>query len=98
MMAGVTKTKTIRLVGLAAGTPHEMSGQYVVRYDPDYHLPDGSYEGGELICTPRREQATYFDLAAAVLLYRSGPTCTCHRLRPDGMPNRPLTAFTVEIC
>lgn len=98
MTAGANKTKTIRLVELAAGTPHSMSGQYVVSYDPDYHLPDGSYDGGALACTPELERATRFEFAEAVELIRSGPRCLCHQLRPDGSPNRPLTAFTVEIC
>ena len=98
MTAGVTKNKTIRLVELAAGTPHEMSGQYVVRYDPDYHLPDGSYDGGALECTPELERATRFEFAEAVEIIRSGPRCPCHRLRKDGKPNCPLMAFNVEIC
>lgn len=91
------KTARIRLVGLADESPHPMSGQYVVIYDPDYHLPDGSYDGGALACTPDPQRATRFELVDAVALVNSGPRCTCHRLRPDGHPNRPLRAFTVEI-
>lgn len=98
MMAGASKRKTIRLVGLAAGTPHSMSGQYVVRYDPDYHLPGGEYDGGKLIVTPDPHRATEFTFQEAILLWKSGPTCDCHRLRPDGKPNCPLMAFNVEIC
>lgn len=87
----------IRLIELASGGAHEMSGQYVVSYDPEFHLPDGSYDGGDLVCTPDPAQAGRFDTAAAMALWKSGPTCRCHRLRWDGQPNRPLTAFTVEI-
>ena len=91
------KKKRIRLMGLPNGQRHELSGQYVVSYDPDYHWSDGSYDGGRLICTPDREKATLFEHIAALELWQSGPQCECHRLRPDGKPNRPLSAFSVEI-
>jgi hypothetical protein len=91
------ENKTIRLIGLVDGSPHRSSGQYIVLYDPDYHLPDGSYDGGALACTPDLQEASRFTMAEAVALFRSGPSCPCHRLRPDGRPNRPLTAFTVVI-
>jgi hypothetical protein len=87
----------IRLVSLVSGGTHEHSGRYLISYDPEFHLPDGTYDGGRLITTPDREQATEFDFQQAVILWRSGPSCSCHRLRADGEPNRPLTAFNVEI-
>jgi hypothetical protein len=87
----------IRLVSLATGEPHEMAGQYVVSYDADYHLPDGSYDGGNLVCTADRAAATEFSRQAAFELWRASPTCDCHRTRSDGLPNRPLSAFSVEI-
>jgi hypothetical protein len=89
--------KRIRLMGLANGEPHGMSGQYVVSYDPDYHLPDGSYDGGSLVCTPNRDEAGIFHFAQAFELWRAGPSCPCHRKRADGRPNRPLAAFNLEI-
>lgn len=79
------------------GIPHEMNGQYVVSFDPDYHLPDGSYDGGALICTPDPEKATLFTPVDAFLLIKSSPTCPCHRNRADGKRNRPLAQFNCVI-
>lgn len=84
----------IQLLGTWFG-PHEYSGGYVVSYDPEYHLPSGDYDGGDLVTTPDRDKATHFTMDEAFALWRSGPTCPCHRLQDDGEPNRPLTAFTV---
>jgi hypothetical protein len=89
--------RTIQLLGLADGSAHDLSGQYVVSYDPEYHAPDGTYEGGSLICAPDIEKAGRWEIDDAVALWRSGPTCDCHSLRPDGKPNRPLTAFDVAV-
>jgi hypothetical protein len=89
--------KVVRLLGLADGTVHGASGRFIVSYDPEYHLPDGTYDGGKLETTLDLAQATRFDFEDAIALWRSGPTCECHRLRPDGGPNCPLRAFNVEI-
>lgn len=89
----------IHLLGLARGSPpdeHEHGDSYVVSYDPEYHLPDGSYDGGWLETTTNPKEATEFSFPRAVVLWMSGPTCQCHHLRPDGEPNRPLMAFNVE--
>jgi len=85
----------IQLLDLADGGQHELNGQYLVSYDADYHWPDGSYHGGKLICTPHVERAPMFPIERAYEIYKSGPMCRCHRKRPDGKPNRPLTAFNV---
>lgn len=96
MTAG--KPYRIQLLNTSSGVPHEMSGQYIVSYDPDFHWPDGSYDGGLLECTPDPEKAAHFaTLEDALHLWRSGPRCDCHRLRLDGQPNRPLTAFDASI-
>jgi len=88
---------TIRIVCLASGYDDpELSGMYIVSYDPEYHYHGGCYDGGDLRVTRDRSQAALFDIDAATALWKSGPTCECHRLRADGQPNRPLTAFTVE--
>ena len=87
---------TIRLLdcgGLPVGrvrqvVPSYMPGCYVAAYDPDRGL-------ASLVCTMDPAHALDLPWAAAVNLWRSRdphvPT------RPDGMPNRPLTAFTVQI-
>lgn len=87
----------IQLDGLATGEDHELNGQYVVSYDPEYHWPDGHYDGGALVTTPDYEKATNFTPEAAIQLWLVGPTCRCHRLRPDGKPNRPLSAFNFHM-
>ena len=87
----------IRLMGLADGSQHEMSGQYVVSYDATHHWDDGTYDGGALITTPDPNKATLFSFQEAILLWHSGPGCECHGWRSDGKPNRPLTAFHLEI-
>ena len=65
-------------------------------YDPDYHHP-GGYDGGRLDVAADREKATRYTAPEAMSLWQAGPLCSCHGLRPDGKPNRPLTAFTVEL-
>lgn len=87
----------ILLIGLASGGWHEAVGQFIVSYDPEYHLPDGSYDGGDLVCTRDPMQARLFEMREALELWKAGPTCSCHRTRADGQPNRPLTAFTARL-
>ncbi len=89
--------RRIRLVSLTRGGEHPAAGKWIVSYDPEAHLPDGSYEGGVLITTDDPAKATLFAPEAAYAVWMAGPRCACHRLRPDGKPNRPLTAFNVEI-
>lgn len=90
------KRYLMRLLGLSTGAPHAFSGQYVVSYDPDYHWADGSYDGGRLECTPDIRKAGRFTLGQLMTMRCASPKCQCHRLRPDGEPNRPLSAFHIE--
>ena len=96
-VARSSQTARIQLLGLVNGETHEFSGLYVVSYDAEYHLPDGQYDGGDLVCTPDRDKAGKFDFATLLAIYKSGPTCKCHGIRADGHPNRPLTMFNVAI-
>jgi hypothetical protein len=84
-------------VGTVAGKWHPCTGKYIVSYDPDVHRENGEYDGGHLICTRDPEQAALLPIQEAFDLWQSGPHCECHRLREDGEPNRPLTAFTVAM-
>jgi hypothetical protein len=83
----------IEWLGGSAG-PHNSSeheGRYVSRYDPDAH--DGL---GQVWTTSNPRKAIQFsDVARAAEFYRQ--TSTIKPLREDGRPNRPLTAFTVDI-
>jgi hypothetical protein len=87
----------LRFVGLANGDPHEITGHYLISYDVEWHLPDGSYDGGNLVTTPHPAKAALFTPFEAFRLWHSSPSCKCHHWRQDGQENRPLSAFTVEV-
>jgi hypothetical protein len=85
--------KRLRIVGLVNGGSTPFDNQWLVSYDPDYHLPDGSYDGSDLRTSPDEADARQFaDVRVAVDYWRQS-----HGTRIDGKPNRPLTAFNVEI-
>lgn len=76
--------------------PGPTEGQYLERFDPEAHSPIGPYPTGYVWFTPTVERALLFDTVELALetwkrQSRSTP------LRPDGQPNRPLTAFTMAI-
>lgn len=88
----------IRIVGLINGGGSAFDGQYVVEYDPGRDGIEPS-TGFPMLCylvtTPDINQATRYTRVAAMELWRSiDPR---YPVRPDGKPNRPLTAFTVEV-
>lgn len=81
----------LRLIGLVNGEPHPFDGQCVVRYDP---TPLATGEKPILVTTPHEVMAQRFATPAEAL--------ECWRkesglLRPDGEPDRPLTAWSAEI-
>jgi len=80
------------------GVMDDLYGRYLVSYDPEHHLPDGGYDGGDLQTADDRERALVAPREYLLAAWRSGPTCACHRTRPwDGQPNRPLTAYCAVI-
>lgn len=82
--------RIIELAGLGAGRTPE-SGLYLKAMDFDAR--DGR---GHLVVTDDPAEAMPFDTArAAMEFYRT--SSKVRPLRPDRRPNRPLTAFTVEI-
>lgn len=83
---------TLRLLGLYNGVVTPDDGKYVVDYDPEPRLSSRG-EWVYLITTDDPSKARQFSSAADAMEYwrRS------YGLRPDGKPNRPLTAYTVEI-
>lgn len=89
----------IRILGLATGGPCVFDGQYLVEYDPDQPgtTPDGQPMLAHIVCTPDPWKAKEFDSARdAMEEWRRVSKTT--PVRPyDSKPNRPLTAFTVEV-
>ena len=93
----MTDVRTIRIVGLADGVPTAFDGQWIVEYDPSR---DGVDPGGRpmrchLVTTPNRDEAKEYTGLGAIEVWRA--VDTREPVRPDGRPNRPLSAFTVEI-
>ena len=86
----------IKIWGDSHGNPTEFDDQYVVEYDPTREgvSPSGVPMNAHLITTPDPAQAKVYATAAeAFEEWRRA-----HGVRPwDGKPNRPLTAFNVEI-
>ena len=81
----------IRIVAHADGRPCPLAGQYVVSFDPDQHRGRG-----HLDTTRKIDNAMHFtDEVSAFEFWRQQSTVT--PTRPDGKPNRPLTAYTVEM-
>ena len=69
----------------------EMVGQYVAHYNPDAYNGRGYATGTDDIQT-----AVWFDSQSDALRFWQ-QTSTIRPTRADGQPNRPLTAFTVEV-
>lgn len=77
--------------GFADNRACDTMGQYLERFDPNWG--DGL---GRAWWTPYVGDAMKFpDGAVALSLWRASSTVRPRRL--DGAPNRPLTAYTVEI-
>lgn len=81
----------IKIVSSATGERRIEDGMYVAKYDPN-----GRNGRGDVVFTPEPEGALKFATAKDVLDFYQ-QVSTTHPLRPDGKPNRPLTAYTVEI-
>jgi hypothetical protein len=92
----VTTTMVVQLVGLYSGRPTPLDGQWLVDYDP---TQPGVGPGGEpmtarLRCTPNRDEARRFATGADALRYVGA---TSGLTRPDGKPDRPITAYHLLI-
>lgn len=82
--------KVIKSEGLADGRD-KFNGQYLVSFDPEALGGMGSF-----IWSPDIEQAKRFpDAMEALRVWNAVPKC--RPVRPDGKPNKPLTAFTVSV-
>jgi hypothetical protein len=79
------------IVGGADGRPTPYAGTYLVDCDVDAH--DGR---GAVLATKDRSRAKVFADAAEAFTYWKR-TSRVRPRRPDGKPNRPLTAYHIEI-
>lgn len=86
----------IQIVGLVGGGDTPFDGQYVKEYDPSRPGvdPRGLPMLAHIVCTPSVAEAKRFATGAEALEFWRKSDGT---FRPDGKPNRPLTAFTVLI-
>jgi len=80
----------------ASPTPYD--GQFLQEYDPnrDGISPDGKRMLAHLVCTPEPREAMRFANPGIawqqwLLVDERNP------VRPDGKPNRPLSAFSISI-
>jgi hypothetical protein len=74
----------------------QIEGEYLIEYDPDGDRPVGAYPTGRLITILDPSKAKRFPtFADAFAALKAQSTVT--PLRPDGKPNRPLTALDVMI-
>lgn len=81
----------IKCVGVGADDTGPLVGQYL--RDWDLEADQGR---GTSVWAPEINQAAVFaSMAAALGAWHA--QCTSVPVRPDGMPNRPLTAYAVEI-
>lgn len=83
----------IKVLGLVNGGSSEFDGQYLSEYDPSRksYSPSGLAMMCHMRTTSNPDKAMQFEhIVSAIKLYQKN-----HGLRPDGHPNRPLTAFTV---
>lgn len=85
---------TIKLLTLADGTKSAECGKYVKEYDPSRPSETDPALSCHLVVTENRDEALQLSSAAAYHLWMSEDEREPNR--EDGLPNRPLTAFTVE--
>lgn len=84
-------TIVIRVLGIASGFPFESAGQYLRSADVD------AYDGrGIADFTRDAKQAMHFATYEAAVAFWQRQS-TRRPLRDDGQPNRPLTAYHIEI-
>ena len=82
----------IRIVGLATGQPTKASGLWVKSY-----TPDGFGGRGDLVLTENQREAKVYESATAAIEDWQRVSATHPRRPGDGKPNRPMSAFTIEV-
>ena len=79
----------MKVVGFAGGHPCPIAGQYLESFDHEAHDGLGF---GTFVLNPTHAMR-FKDLVEAAEFWKTVPLC--RPMRPDGQPNRPLTATTV---
>ena len=82
----------IKIIANALLIPRPEDGQYIKEFHPD----TDELGLGTLVTTPNITEAMQFATAEEAMKFYRQQSKRCP-LRMDGMPNLPLTAFTVEI-
>ena len=86
-----SNTVLIKIVGRVVGGPSDLDGQWLKSYDPNAKGGRGDIKGTKL----RDEAMRFADMPAAMACWRQASTEL--PIRPDGQPNRPLTAYTIQV-
>lgn len=81
----------LQLVEWADGTAHAHAGRYLEDSDVETVFTDQQWMR---LTTDRGQAKTFTDVLSALLYLRRSPVN--QPLRDDGLPNRPLTAYTWE--
>lgn len=76
--------------GLGQIVPTPFDGQYLKAFDFEAHDGQGLID----MTADPAEAKRFADMAEAIAFYQRSPVC--RPLRPDGKPNRPLTATNWE--
>lgn len=88
----------IKFSGMANGSPSPFDGLYLKEYDPGKQgwTPTGKPMAAHIVVVGDPAQAMQFKDLVALMEVRNAIDPEFPE-RPDGKPNRPLTAFTIEI-
>jgi hypothetical protein len=86
----LARNRIVKIIRAADGTATPHDGRYIVRWHP--HVRHGTLA---VTSTADIEQATRFTLREILETRRS--ISRVEPYRPDGEPNRPLAAITIEI-
>jgi hypothetical protein len=86
----------VQIIRLSSGQPSAFDGRWLVTYEPtrDGVASDGGPMTAHITTTADRDKARRFANFQAACVELSQPS---GRTRADGMPDRPLTAFTLKI-
>lgn len=80
----------LQLIADALGEPSPFEGKYLKKFDPEFDAYDGLIE----VTADLSEALRFADFEAGLACWKQQSRTV--PLRPDGEPNRPLTAFTVR--